>query len=300
MIYELTFRPHLPVDTVAAFANELRKSPAALLEQLKSAGVEKEGPSDALSEADKAKLLAYLQASHGTATHERKRITLARREPATCPAIARPEEAAGQRDACIASLLAVAEQLESIVCPAGSQWPEERSADPLSHYQLIREGGRLVALSRRRVSFAMLHAYRHMYGDDVDAGALFHIRTLVERVFDGFEKLGQLKPMRVAQIVANASATLTDDEQHVLQWSLYILAYAAQPSAHSLQIFKAMSREVPASQRGLYTGSGRMASASVASVSRCLYRFKRFLPSCAATIAPARRDCKRFISYALN
>jgi translation initiation factor IF-2 len=65
--------------TVAEFANELKKSPDQLLEQLKSAGVPKSAPTDPLSDADKQKLLGYLQASHGTATAERKKITLVKK-----------------------------------------------------------------------------------------------------------------------------------------------------------------------------------------------------------------------------
>ncbi len=65
--------------TVAEFASELKKSPQTLLEQLRSAGVSKSAPTDALSEADKQKLLGYLQASHGTAAPERKKITLVKK-----------------------------------------------------------------------------------------------------------------------------------------------------------------------------------------------------------------------------
>ncbi len=65
--------------TVAEFATELKKSTDTLLEQLRSAGVAKSAPTDALSEADKQKLLGYLQASHGTATPERKKITLVKK-----------------------------------------------------------------------------------------------------------------------------------------------------------------------------------------------------------------------------
>src|SRR5215212_245327 len=65
--------------TVAEFANELKKSPETLLEQLKSAGVAKSAPTDALSDSDKQKLLGYLQASHGTSTAERKKITLVKK-----------------------------------------------------------------------------------------------------------------------------------------------------------------------------------------------------------------------------
>ena len=65
--------------TVAQFAAELHKSTATLIEQLTSAGVTNANADDALSEPDKQKLLAYLQASHGTATGERKKITLVKK-----------------------------------------------------------------------------------------------------------------------------------------------------------------------------------------------------------------------------
>ncbi len=66
-------------NTVAEFASELKKSPDTLLEQLRSAGVEKSAASDALTESDKQKLLSYLQTSHGTAPGERKKITLVKK-----------------------------------------------------------------------------------------------------------------------------------------------------------------------------------------------------------------------------
>ena len=65
--------------TVAEFAAELNKSTATLIEQLTSAGVAKVQAGDALSEADKQKLLGYLQASHGTVAAERKKITLVKK-----------------------------------------------------------------------------------------------------------------------------------------------------------------------------------------------------------------------------
>ena len=65
--------------TVAEFAAELNKSTANLIEQLSSAGVNKAQAGDALSESDKQKLLSYLQASHGTAPGERKKITLVKK-----------------------------------------------------------------------------------------------------------------------------------------------------------------------------------------------------------------------------
>ena len=65
--------------TVAEFANELKRPTDALLEQLQAAGVAKQSASDALTDSDKQKLLSYLQASHGTASAARKKITLTKK-----------------------------------------------------------------------------------------------------------------------------------------------------------------------------------------------------------------------------
>ncbi|MFZ2306876.1 MAG: translation initiation factor IF-2 [Rhodoferax sp.] len=66
--------------TVAEFANELKKSTDTLLEQLKSAGVAKSAASDVLTDADKHSLLNYLQSAHGTASPDRKKITLVKKQ----------------------------------------------------------------------------------------------------------------------------------------------------------------------------------------------------------------------------
>ena len=66
--------------TVAEFASELKKSTETLLDQLKSAGVAKTTASDVLTDADKHKLLNHLQAAHGTAGAERKKITLVKKQ----------------------------------------------------------------------------------------------------------------------------------------------------------------------------------------------------------------------------
>ncbi|MFD1709254.1 translation initiation factor IF-2 [Ottowia sp. GY511] len=65
--------------TVAELANELKRPTDALLEQLQAAGVSKQSASDALTEQDKQRLLNYLQASHGTASAARKKITLTKK-----------------------------------------------------------------------------------------------------------------------------------------------------------------------------------------------------------------------------
>ena len=70
----------MAVTTVAQFAAELNRPAAALLEQLKSAGVAKASTDDALTDADKERLLDHLRTAHGTGTAgERRKITLTRK-----------------------------------------------------------------------------------------------------------------------------------------------------------------------------------------------------------------------------
>ena len=70
----------MAVTTVAQFAAELNRPAAALLEQLKSAGVAKASTEDALTDADKERLLDHLRTAHGTGgTGERRKITLTRK-----------------------------------------------------------------------------------------------------------------------------------------------------------------------------------------------------------------------------
>ncbi|AEC18989.1 GTP-binding protein LepA [Pusillimonas sp. T7-7] len=68
----------MPSNTVAQFAVELKMPANVLLEQLRSAGVELKSVDDAVTDADKAKLLESLRRAHGG--NEGKKITLTRRQ----------------------------------------------------------------------------------------------------------------------------------------------------------------------------------------------------------------------------
>ncbi len=67
-------------NTVAQFATDLKVAPKLLLEQLRAAGVDKQGEDDALSEDDKARLLESLRKAHGAAGPEKKKFTLTRKQ----------------------------------------------------------------------------------------------------------------------------------------------------------------------------------------------------------------------------
>jgi len=67
-------------STVAQFAAELGLPTTLLLEQLKSAGVNKLSVEDRLEEADKTALLDYLRKEHGAAQQPKNKITLTRKQ----------------------------------------------------------------------------------------------------------------------------------------------------------------------------------------------------------------------------
>lgn len=70
----------MAVTTVAQLAAELNRPAATLLDQLSAAGVAKGSADDALSEADKARLLDHLRSAHGNApAAERKKISITRK-----------------------------------------------------------------------------------------------------------------------------------------------------------------------------------------------------------------------------
>lgn len=70
----------MAADNVEKFAAELKLPVETLLDQLKSAGVEKSSAKDVLSEADKEQLLTSLRKAHGAADAPRKKITLTKRQ----------------------------------------------------------------------------------------------------------------------------------------------------------------------------------------------------------------------------
>ncbi|MEY3950344.1 MAG: hypothetical protein RJB21_102 [Pseudomonadota bacterium] len=70
----------MATTTVEDLAKELKRTPAALLDQLQAAGINKTSAEDKLTEKDKAKLLEHLQVAHGSDAGARKKITLTKRE----------------------------------------------------------------------------------------------------------------------------------------------------------------------------------------------------------------------------
>jgi translation initiation factor IF-2 len=66
--------------TVNQFAAELKMPAQMLLEQLRSAGVDKNSVDDVVTENDKAQLLEALRRAHGGADADKKRITITRKQ----------------------------------------------------------------------------------------------------------------------------------------------------------------------------------------------------------------------------
>ncbi|MGA1753661.1 MAG: translation initiation factor IF-2 associated domain-containing protein, partial [Pontimonas sp.] len=71
----------MAANNVEGFAAELKVSVETLLDQLQAAGVQKKAADDAISEADKERLLDALRKSHGGAdTAPRKKITITKKQ----------------------------------------------------------------------------------------------------------------------------------------------------------------------------------------------------------------------------
>ncbi|SDK48898.1 bacterial translation initiation factor 2 (bIF-2) [Methylophilus rhizosphaerae] len=70
----------MALSTVAQFAAELGLPTTLLIEQLKSAGVNKTSVDDFLEESDKSALLDYLRKEHGAANAPKNKITLTRKQ----------------------------------------------------------------------------------------------------------------------------------------------------------------------------------------------------------------------------
>jgi translation initiation factor IF-2 len=70
----------MALSTVAQFAAELGLPTTLLIEQLKSAGVNKTSVDDFLEEGDKSALLDYLRKEHGAGTAPKGKITLTRKQ----------------------------------------------------------------------------------------------------------------------------------------------------------------------------------------------------------------------------
>jgi translation initiation factor IF-2 len=70
----------MALSTVAQFAAELGLPTTLLIEQLKSAGVNKTSVDDFLEEGDKSALLDYLRKEHGAANTPKNKITLTRKQ----------------------------------------------------------------------------------------------------------------------------------------------------------------------------------------------------------------------------
>jgi len=64
----------MATTTVEDLAKELKRTPAALLEQLQAAGINKTSAEDKLTEKDKTKLLEHLQVAHGSDAGARKKL----------------------------------------------------------------------------------------------------------------------------------------------------------------------------------------------------------------------------------
>ena len=148
---------------VANFAAELKMPADVLLEQLRSAGVEKKSADDLLTESDKAQLLTALRRAHGADESPKKKITVVRKQTSeikqadatgrarTIQVEVRKKRVFVQREAEPEAAVAPAEPAPSPVeAELAAQQQREAEAQAQAQAQLERERQRQEAEARER------------------------------------------------------------------------------------------------------------------------------------------------------
>lgn len=261
--------------TVGWFALELRKDAKELLEQLSAAGVPKEDAKSALTEQDKQKFLAYLQASHGTDGVERKCITLVKKAPHERSQA--PREKVSKRT--------VSSRCNRVIIVGNFG----RQLESFESYELTRRNGSTATFSQGKVGYELLRAFHFMrfrYPDRYEQEILDELSNRLG------QQLVEMPHGRMARIFAALTDSLVGFGplyRYVLHQAIYALTNGGRLANElALSLFVARyAKDVPVSQQGLHVGSGRGALASMASMAWRLLRLKHFLPASVATISLA-------------
>jgi translation initiation factor IF-2 len=211
---------HMSNTTVSEFANELKKPVDTLLEQLKGAGVPKAAASDVLTDSDKQSLLSFLQTSHGTASGERKKITLTKKSTTeikqadatgkarTISVEVRKKRTFVQRDEEVAAPIAAPEP-EEAPAPAPAATP---SAPLINDAELARRAEE----ARRQAEF------NQRMGQEADERR----RTAQDSRAKGQERDGAVAPADAASSEEKTAITTVDTAKDAIE-SVATLAPAA-------------------------------------------------------------------------
>lgn len=246
--------------TVADFANELNKPPEVLLDQLRVAGVHKQGLQSPIFEEDKERLLAYLKETHGV-TGERKKITLRKKSAAR---VGRSQLPISSVHECERGLPRPAGGVNKIILAGnlGRQPFDEQSAT------LLLDAFRTV--HRRNPDWFEARVLRSYEGP---------LKVIREAV-DANDKAGTIRAIQqcfetpeahLRLVVARAVLELVAD--------LFSSELVAQVS---IAWESGVKKRAP---RTLKTGRLRADNAAAACAASWLKRFKRLFPACAATIS---------------
>ncbi|MDO9557604.1 MAG: hypothetical protein Q7J82_08520 [Coriobacteriia bacterium] len=246
--------------TVADFANELGKSPEALLEQLRAAGVHKQGPRSPLLSEDKQRLLAYLKEAHGV-TGERKKITL-KKKGATrvghsqllISGVQECERVPPQPTGCVNKVI--------LVGNCGRQSSENQSAALLMKV------------------FRAFHGRAPVW---FEARVLASYEVGLEAIRDAVDANDKAATIRAIQ-----QCFETPDSHLRLVVSRAILELVADLFSRELVAQVSIVWESSAKRRAprkLKTGRLRADNAAAACAASWLKRYKRLFPACAATIS---------------
>lgn len=246
--------------TVADFADELNKPHEVLLDQLRVAGVHKQGPQSPLFEEDKERLLAYLKEAHGV-TGERKKITLRKKGAARVGRSQLPISGAYE---CERGLPPPAGRVNKIILAGslGRQPFDEQSA----------------ALLLRA-----FHAFHGRAPAWFEAQVLASYELALKAVREAVDVNDRAAAVRAIQ---QCFETPDSHLRFVVSRAVLELVAGLFSSELVAQVSIAWeSRVKERAPRKLKTGRLRADNAAAACAASWLKRYKRLFPACAATIS---------------
>jgi translation initiation factor IF-2 len=248
---------------VSSFAAELKVPADVLLEQLRSAGVDKASASDMLTESDKAQLLTALRRAHGADDSAKKKITVVRKQTSeikqadatgrarTIQVEVRKKRVFVQREAEVGEVQPSAEALAAAAAAQAAAQAQQEAAEREQREQLERQAAEM------REREASLEAERLRAEEAAAAAALLEEQTRLER-----ERLAAAQSTQAQTTesdVAEAQAAEAAESARAASQAAAEVARKAQADAAALSNARKRAESEAAAINRLLTASRRPA-----------------------------------------
>jgi len=248
---------------VSSFAAELKVPAEVLLEQLRSAGVDKASASDTLTESDKAQLLSALRRAHGADEGTKKKITVVRKQTSeikqadatgrarTIQVEVRKKRVFVQREAEVGEVQASAEALAAAAAAQAAAQAQQEAAEREQREQLERQAQEM------REREASLEAERLRAEEAAAAAARLEEQTRLER-----ERIAAAQSTQAQTTegdVAEAQAAEAAESARAASQAAAEVARKAQADAAALSTARKRAESEAAAINRLLTASRRPA-----------------------------------------